>query len=85
MKITFISTLFSLFFFYFSYGQGYQIKINLESAPDKEVFLAHYYLGNIFVDDTLQLDPSGSGTFTGDTLLPQGLYKIYMDDKRTQP
>ena len=62
-------------------AQGYHIQVELESAPNKEVYLAHYYIGNIFVDDTLQLDASGAGTLIGDTLLPQGLYKIYMDDK----
>lgn len=63
------------------FGQGYQIQLNLELAADKEVFLAHHYIGNIYVDDTLKLDASGSGVLKGDTLLPQGLYKIYMDDK----
>ncbi|MCD6353953.1 MAG: redoxin domain-containing protein, partial [Prolixibacteraceae bacterium] len=55
--------------------------VTLESAPDKEVFLAHYYISNIYIDDTIQLNSNGSGTFKGDSLLPQGLYKIYLDDK----
>jgi peroxiredoxin len=70
-----------LFLSNFAFSQGYKIQLNLESAPNKQVFLTHYYVGNIFVNDTLQLDASGSGIVTGDTLLPQGLYKIYMDDK----
>ena len=64
-----------------AFSQGYKIHLNLESAQNKQVFLAHYYVSNIYVDDTLQLDANGLGTVTGDTLLPQGLYKIYMDDK----
>lgn len=64
-----------------TFGQNYQIQLNLKSAPNKEVLLAHYYVGNIYVDDTLQLDDNGSGIFKGDTLLPQGLYKIYLDNK----
>jgi peroxiredoxin len=72
---------FLLFISSISFGQNYQIKLNLESAPNKEVFLAHYYIGNIYIDDTLQLDNNGSGVLNGDTLLPQGLYKIYLDDK----
>ena len=72
---------FLLFISNVAFSQGYQIQLNLESVSNKEVFLAHYYIGNIYVDDTLQLDASGSGILKGDTLLPQGLYKIYMDDK----
>ncbi len=64
-----------------AFSQGYKINLNLESAANKQVFLAHHFVGNIFVDDTLQLNANGSGTISGDTLLPQGLYKIYMDDK----
>lgn len=70
-----------LFISFLSTGQNYQIKVELKAAADKEVFLAHYYIGKIYIDDTLKLDASGTGTFKGDTLLPQGLYKIYLDDK----
>jgi len=70
---------FLLFISSVAFAQGYKIQLNIESVPNEQVFLAHYYLGNIYVDDTLQLDASGRGTFTGDTLLPQGLYKIYKD------
>jgi peroxiredoxin len=81
MKRFFQFILFTLTISSLSFAQGYQIQLNLKSAPNKEVYLAHYYIGNIFVDDTLQLDASGSGLLKGDSLLPQGLYKIYMDDK----
>ncbi len=72
---------FLLFISSVAFSQGYKIDLKLESVPNKQVFLTHYYVGNIFVNDTLQLDANGSGSITGDTLLPQGLYKIYMDDK----
>ena len=72
---------FLLFISSVAFSQGYKIHLNLESVPNEQVFLTHYYVGNIFVDDTLQLNANGSGSITGDTLLPQGLYKIYMDDK----
>ncbi|MCF6356227.1 MAG: redoxin domain-containing protein [Draconibacterium sp.] len=62
-----------------AFSQGYKIQLNLESVPNEQVFLAHYYLGNIYVGDTLLLDAGGTGMLTGDTLLPQGLYKIYKD------
>ena len=62
-------------------GQSYKISVNLKSAANKEVFLAHHYIDKIYIDDTLKLDASGSGIFVGDTLLRQGLYKIYLDEK----
>ncbi len=61
-------------------GQGLQIRVDLAAAAGKEVFLASHYLGNIYAKDTLQLDSEGSGVFLADSLLPQGLYKIYLDE-----
>lgn len=69
-----------LFIAGFANSQGLQIKLQLGMAADKTVKLAHHYLGNIYVDDSLQFNNSGAGTFTRDTLLPQGLYKIYLDE-----
>jgi len=69
----FISTL--------AFGEGYKINININSGQNQKIKLTNYYLGNILVKDSLQLDSKGSGVFQGDTILPQGLYKIYFDDK----
>lgn len=63
----------------FSFGQGYQIHVDLKSAAGKEIFLANYYISNIYIKDTIHLDDNGIGVFQGDSLLPQGLYKIYLD------
>ncbi len=60
-------------------GQEMQLRVELKQAAGEEVYLAHYYLGNIYSKDTIRLDDSGSGQFSADTLLPQGLYKIYLD------
>lgn len=72
--------LFLLFISSVSFGQGYKIEVELPAARDSQVFLANYFLTNIYIKDTLQLDASGKGTFTADTLLPQGLYKMYRDE-----
>jgi len=64
-----------------TFAQQLNIKFNLTSAPNKQVYLSHYYISSIYVDDTLQLDASGSALLKRDTLLPQGLYKIYLDEK----
>lgn len=64
-----------------SFSQGYRIDVNIGSGQNKKIKLTNYYLDNIFIKDSLQLDNTGSGVLRGDTLLPQGLYKIYLDDK----
>ncbi|QIA07897.1 redoxin domain-containing protein [Draconibacterium halophilum] len=71
-----------LFFIIFSFqlsAQNYNIKIQLEGAPNKTVQLAYHYLGKIYAADKTTLDENGQGTFTGDSLLTQGLYKILVD------
>ncbi len=62
------------------FGQGLQMRVDLPAAAGKKVFLASHYLGNIYAKDTLQLDIEGSGIFQADSLLPQGLYKIFLDE-----
>jgi len=61
-------------------AQNMQIRIELPPAAGKEILLASHYLGNIYAKDTVILDNKGRGVFEADTLLPQGLYKIYMDE-----
>ena len=61
------------------WGQQTQIEIKLKPAAGKKILLANYYLGNIYSVDTIQMNSDGWGTFSTDTLLPQGLYKIYQD------
>ena len=65
----------------FSVGQKYHIEIQLKHAADKEIKLAHYYINKVYIDDTIRLNNNGYGVFEGDSLLPQGLYKVYLDDK----
>lgn len=64
------------------YGKGYRISVRLDAAPSTQVFLAVYYGANIYVKDTTFTDNGGKGLFERDTLLPQGLYKIYLDKDR---
>jgi peroxiredoxin len=62
------------------FGQNFRLEVELQSAAGKEVYLANYYLGNIYAKDTIRLDEQGRGVFAADSLLPQGLYKIYLDE-----
>lgn len=62
-------------------AEGYKIKLTIDSTPNQKIKLANYYLSNIYVKDSTVFDGSGNATFSGDSLLPHGLYKIYLDDK----
>lgn len=65
----------------FASGQSLKIDLELRSAAGKEVYLASHYFDNIYAKDSVRLDENGRGFFSSDSLLPQGLYKIYMDEK----
>lgn len=62
------------------FAQNFKIQFDLKPAAGKEIKLAYYYTGNVFLKDSVLLDEKGAGTLKGDTLLPQGLYKIYLDE-----
>ena len=64
-----------------SWGQNYAIQVELKGAAAKEIKLAYHFTGNVFVKDSILLDSKGIGIFKGDSLLPQGLYKIFLDEK----
>lgn len=63
-----------------AFGQAYKIDLKLPLAANKKAQLAYHYLDKIYIADTCHLDASGVGTWEGDTLLPQGLYKVYIDN-----
>jgi peroxiredoxin len=76
-----IIVFFLLLFSAFASAEGYKINLKINSGINQKIKLAYYYVGNIYLKDSLQLDNSGTGVFQADTLLPQGLYKIYLDEK----
>lgn len=63
-----------------TFAQGYRIEIHLPQAADTSVMLTYYYLGKIYPADTIQTNSKGEGVFQADTLLPEGLYKIYLNE-----
>ncbi len=79
MRTIFTVWLFLVTFVFPVSGEGYKISVHLGSAPGRQLFLTHYYGESVYVDDTTYTDSSGHGIFQRDTLLPQGLYKIYLD------
>ena len=74
-------TIILLFISGLAFCEGYKITLNINSAQNQKVKLAYYYLDNIYIKDSLQLDNNGKGIVKADTLLTQGLYKIYLDEK----
>lgn len=60
-------------------AEGFELTVRLASVPGGQVLLAHYYGASILVDDTIRLDNRGEGLLRRDTLLPQGIYKIYLN------
>lgn len=58
------------------YSQGYKIKIKVTGVSDTIVFLGHHYGDKKFAKDTLLLDKTGSGTFTGKEKLDGGIYMV---------
>lgn len=75
-----ILKIFSLLLLSFQgFSEGFNLKVILPSVPGGEVLLAHYYGASIHVDDTIRLDAAGTGTLKRDTLLHQGIYKIYLN------
>lgn len=63
-------------------GQNYRIEVNLPSAGGMQVLLTNYYLGKIYAKDTVRLNSQGYGVFEDDTVLHQGMYKIFIDEKK---
>jgi len=62
-------------------AQSYNISIQLENCMDSSAYLAHYFDGRIFADDTTQL-VNGAGTFSKDKVLEQGIYVIYLPSQK---
>ncbi len=66
-----IIAFFLLFFSAFASAEGYKINLRIDSGANQNVKLAYYYVGNIYLKDSLKLDGSGTGVFKADTLLDQ--------------
>jgi hypothetical protein len=64
-----------------SKAEGYRISVQWSGLKDTSVYLAHHFDGKIYVNDTIKLDKSGKGTFTGNEKLREGLYLLYLNDK----
>jgi len=59
-------------------AEGYKIKVKINGLINKQVILGHYLSKTMYPDDTISLDSKGSGIFTGNKKLPEGMYLIYL-------
>lgn len=84
MKKTFITLMcvgFCLLSSFTSKAQKYNIEINLIGTTDSTAYLAHYFDGRIFADDTTKL-VNGKGLFTKEKKLEEGIYVIYLPSQK---
>jgi peroxiredoxin len=63
-------------------AQGFRIGVSVPELAGKEVILSHRVGLKFFTDDTVKLQQDGHATFSGDTLLPQGMYQLVLPDKK---
>ena len=81
----YISTIVTTFLFIILgnslFAQAYEINVKISDLSGEEVYLGYYFDGKPYVKDTIKLDASGQGTFTGDSLLDQGVYIIVLPSK----
>lgn len=61
---------------------GYDISVTISGLPDSTVFLAYHLGDKQYLKDTLKLDRSGHGVFSGTESLPQGIYMIVLPGRK---
>lgn len=64
-----------------SLSQNYKITVDLKECTDSSAYLAHYFDGRIFADDTTKL-VNGKGVFQKEKKLDQGIYVIYLPSQK---
>jgi thiol-disulfide isomerase/thioredoxin len=59
-------------------NSNYAIKVKSPDLKMDKLFLGHYYMGKLYVQDSLSLDENGVGVFTAEKKLPEGMYVLYL-------
>lgn len=57
---------------------GYQVDVTIKGLADSTLFLAYHYGDKQFLRDTIKLDRNGSGRFSGEKKVDQGIYMIVL-------
>lgn len=63
------------------FSQSYKIDVKINDLKNTDIYLGYYYDGKTYVKDTIKLNNNGEGTFTGDSLLDQGVYIVVLPSK----
>lgn len=61
---------------------GYKIDINIAGLRDSSVYLAYHFGDRQYLSDTLKLNNSGNGTFSGAEKLPGGIYLVVLPGRK---
>jgi len=64
-----------------TYSQSYKIDVKINDLKNTDIYLGYYYGDKTYVSDTVKLDSNGKGTFSGDSLLEQGVYIVILPSK----
>ncbi|MFH2094830.1 MAG: redoxin domain-containing protein [Bacteroidota bacterium] len=82
MKLMFLPVLLGLLILSSKvYADGYKIKIRINGVSDTVIYLGHHYGDKKYAKDTLMLDKTGTGTFTGKEKLDGGIYMILIPSR----
>jgi hypothetical protein len=60
------------------WSRGYDIRIQIDGVSNVEIILGHYLNKSMYPDDTALVNSKGLGSFSGEKLLPEGMYIIYL-------
>ena len=63
------------------FSQSYKIDVKISDLKNTEIYLGYYFGDKTYVSDTVKLDSNGKGTFSGDSLLEQGVYIVILPSK----
>jgi peroxiredoxin len=61
---------------------GYQISFTIDGLRDSTLFLAFHLGDKQYIKDTIRVDNSGRGIFSGKENLPQGIYLVVLPGRR---
>jgi thiol-disulfide isomerase/thioredoxin len=82
------SLFFSFFILFFSLPafnqaqKGYEISFTISGLSDSTIYLAYHLGDKQYLKDSVKIDKSGHGVFSGKETLPQGIYMLVLPGKK---
>jgi thiol-disulfide isomerase/thioredoxin len=62
--------------------KGYEISFNINGLSDSTVYLAYHLGDKQYIKDSVKLEKSGHGMFSGKESLPEGIYMIVLPGRK---